>query len=617
MNEVVGVLSDASLPLRTALPTDLTYIRAARNVYSQNGEDGILEKLIDDLGLAVARPGWTCEFGGADGHMSSNTLLLNEARGWGGLVIEADSRQMPALRATHAARAAVHVRHGFVLPKPPAADASTDAVGMTLTAWLDSVDAPPEPDVVSIDVDGDDIYIAETFFEDGKYHPSIIVIEANTYREAWVCETPSEPFTELDGSDLLARWRPDRVACGSSVLSILELGLRHGYTPVAFTGNWTFVRSDLAQALLPRWPDIRPMSQAPTAHAHLVTHLVLWNSGSTAWCTNTALIHSIASMNARLHDTGATTPEAHHAAVLALMRQHGERVWTQTPRPLAVAPDAGDVPETGFVRWLRTACPEAPLNRNSQGQAVLSLPSWVRRVRLDIGLSYSAPISQQWLSQAEAEDCADLIVIGVEPNPQSCASICRFGSPHWTSLQPRYIREGRFLLLPCALGDVPPAAAAVVTMPLHVTANDPGCSSLFRPVDFEVLHVAQVPVFAAEDIVRLLPLDVRVDYVKIDAQGADTEILRSFHETLAARGLRVTAEAEDVQYANTRNSEKDIARVMTSAGFTRCATSSIDATLSADDPSFVNSRFQAEVARTPVSPATTLEWLVASVNQHS
>ena len=41
-----------------------------------------------------------------------------------------------------------------------------------------------------------------------------------------------------------------------------------------------------------------------------------------------------------------------------------------------------------------------------------------KRVKIDVGLSYSAPHSQDWLSKDD-----DLIVIGFEPNPDCIDSI--------------------------------------------------------------------------------------------------------------------------------------------------------------------------------------------------
>jgi len=58
-----------------------------RRVYSQSGEDGILEKLFESLNI---KEGWFCEFGAGDGNNISNTKIFRE-KGWSGVLIEGDT----------------------------------------------------------------------------------------------------------------------------------------------------------------------------------------------------------------------------------------------------------------------------------------------------------------------------------------------------------------------------------------------------------------------------------------------------------------------------------------------------------------------------------------------
>ena len=48
----------------------------------------------------------------------------------------------------------------------------------------------------------------------------------------------------------------------------------------------------------------------------------------------------------------------------------------------------------------------------------IDIPSHIKHVKLDIGLSYNAPMSQYWLSHED-----DLMVFGFEPNPACVTSI--------------------------------------------------------------------------------------------------------------------------------------------------------------------------------------------------
>lgn len=58
-----------------------------KNIYSQNGEDGILTEIIRRLKINNA--GWVCEFGAWDGKHLSNTFALVE-KGWEAVYIEGD-----------------------------------------------------------------------------------------------------------------------------------------------------------------------------------------------------------------------------------------------------------------------------------------------------------------------------------------------------------------------------------------------------------------------------------------------------------------------------------------------------------------------------------------------
>ena len=48
----------------------------------------------------------------------------------------------------------------------------------------------------------------------------------------------------------------------------------------------------------------------------------------------------------------------------------------------------------------------------------LNLPSWCDKIKIDVGTSHNAPISQQWLSEND-----NVIVFAFEPNSQSIKTI--------------------------------------------------------------------------------------------------------------------------------------------------------------------------------------------------
>lgn len=57
------------------------------NKYSQNGEDGILEYMLQRLPNLTK---WACEFGACDGKRFSNTFHLVETRHYNAVYIESD-----------------------------------------------------------------------------------------------------------------------------------------------------------------------------------------------------------------------------------------------------------------------------------------------------------------------------------------------------------------------------------------------------------------------------------------------------------------------------------------------------------------------------------------------
>ena len=68
------------------------YNEFKKDNHSQNGEDGIIEELLNRLQI---KSGWVCEFGAWDGIVGSNCRKLTE-EGWTGIFIEADNRELAA-----------------------------------------------------------------------------------------------------------------------------------------------------------------------------------------------------------------------------------------------------------------------------------------------------------------------------------------------------------------------------------------------------------------------------------------------------------------------------------------------------------------------------------------
>lgn len=210
------------------------------------------------------------------------------------------------------------------------------------------------------------------------------------------------------------------------------------------------------------------------------------------------------------------------------------------------------------------------------------IPNWVKHIKFDIGLSYSAPQSNIWLNRE-----SDLLVFGFEPNPESCSMILspynkKLESYHGDVLENRFIKEEKFKLLPIALSD------NVGKMDFFITKQDVGCSSLYRPTSTfkDVEKIIQVSVFTLSHFFELLPEDIIIEYIKIDAQGSDLKIIKGGGKHISEKVIWVTLEPESSTYHGAEsNSRDEIYKYMTSIGFIYMKHPNTD------DPTFFNPKF--------------------------
>jgi len=131
------------------------------NINSQNGEDGMLAKLFDVVGIDT---GYFVEFGAWDGRHLSNVFALGE-RGWRGCLIEADPKRFEDLLSTMPDHRFAKLCR-FVAPE------GRDS----LDSILADVGAPERFELLSIDIDSDDLAIWRSM---KCYRPRCVVIEYN------------------------------------------------------------------------------------------------------------------------------------------------------------------------------------------------------------------------------------------------------------------------------------------------------------------------------------------------------------------------------------------------------------------------------------------------------
>jgi hypothetical protein len=192
--------------------------RLERNVYSQYGEDGIVEWIFGRLSPGTK----TCvEFGAWDGRNLSNTFNLVAHRGWKAIYIEADPDKFPALQQTAAAHPTITPVRSLVTA---AGDTSLDEI-------LRRHGVPEEFDILSIDIDGNDYDVWEA---STRYRPRLVIVEFNP-------TFPAE-FSYID--------RGGRGFIGSSAAAFAALAARKGYGFLGRTAtNLFFLRDDCFAAL--------------------------------------------------------------------------------------------------------------------------------------------------------------------------------------------------------------------------------------------------------------------------------------------------------------------------------------------------------------------------------
>jgi hypothetical protein len=175
-----------------------------RNVTSQLGEDGIIEKIFEIMG---ATNRYCVEFGAWDGKLYSNSWNLLKNGGWRGLLIEADTEKYAELAAEYAGRADVVTRNLRVATEGP----------QSLDAILAEAGAPSDLDFLCIDIDGNDWHIWNALKD---FAPRLVAVEFN----------PSIPNDVIFVQD-----DDPSVNHGSSLLALIELGKAKGYELVATT----------------------------------------------------------------------------------------------------------------------------------------------------------------------------------------------------------------------------------------------------------------------------------------------------------------------------------------------------------------------------------------------
>jgi hypothetical protein len=187
---------------------------ACWNVYSQYGEDGLLDAVFRRFGVTNQ---WCFEVGASDGQMYSNVAHLID-KGWHAVLVECDGPVQAACAALYADREDVLCIRDYVYP-------------WMFDALLENAGMPSEPDLGSIDIDEQDFWLWAGM---RRIYPRVMVVEYGLGR-------PVDQVPPLTG---YVKDAVTQIQAGQNMIHFL--GAAKGYLPVARTmSNFIFVRIDL------------------------------------------------------------------------------------------------------------------------------------------------------------------------------------------------------------------------------------------------------------------------------------------------------------------------------------------------------------------------------------
>lgn len=189
-----------------------TLLSKRKNIFSENGEDGIFEYLFEIFNI---KSGTFCEFGAWDGIYGSNTYNLLKNHNFSGVMIEADKNKYKLLENLISQHQNLEIINSYV-----------DFEGRNkLDNILSKTKLPFDFDLLSIDIDGYDYYVWKSLI---NYKPKFVIIEINS---------------NVKPGDYSIYSKESNTPTGFS--AVCELGIKKGYFPIFHSGNVIFADINL------------------------------------------------------------------------------------------------------------------------------------------------------------------------------------------------------------------------------------------------------------------------------------------------------------------------------------------------------------------------------------
>lgn len=192
-----------------------------RQVFSQSGEDGIIEEIFNRIGVTNQ---YFVEFGVGEGTENNTVYLLNKK--WKGFWIEGNENNVKRIKENlhfFIDKRQLNVEHSFITAE-------------NIENLFEHNHVPFEFDLLSIDIDRNDYWVWKNI---NNYSPRLVVIEYNALfppSVEWLISYSPE-----------ATWDRSTYA-NASLATMVKLANEKGYSLVCcnFTGvNAFFVRNDL------------------------------------------------------------------------------------------------------------------------------------------------------------------------------------------------------------------------------------------------------------------------------------------------------------------------------------------------------------------------------------